>query len=68
MNDQDHNAEIEQLRSWIAADRAEIARLKHNEAVMMDALYKACADDEEMVRQIIESQGVLRCATELLKG
>jgi|GEM_PF-3654205 len=38
----------------------ERSRLKHNEAVMMNALYKACGDDEEMVRQTIESQGVLR--------
>ena len=28
MNDQDHNAEIEQLRSWIAADRAELETLR----------------------------------------
>lgn len=40
-----------------AAD--EIERLRHNERVMMDALYKACGDDEEMVRQTIESQGHL---------
>lgn len=28
MNDHDHNAEIEQLRSWIAADRAELEALR----------------------------------------
>lgn len=38
----------------------EISRLRHNEAVMMDSLYKACGDDEETVRQTIESQGMLR--------
>jgi hypothetical protein len=40
--------------------RADVERLKHNEVVMTDALYKACGDDEEMVRQTINSQGVLR--------
>jgi len=28
MNDQDHNAEIEQLRAWVAADRAELETLR----------------------------------------
>ena len=45
---------------------AERSRLKRNEGVMMDALYKACGDDEEMVRQTIDSQGVLRCDPALL--
>ena len=40
--------------------RADVERLKHNEVVMTDALYKACGDDEEMVRQTINSHGVLR--------
>ena len=60
-------AECEETRTSLAhwkvfAEHAEgeRSRLKHNEAVMMDALYKACGDDEEMVRQTIESQGVLR--------
>lgn len=61
------DAEIETLRTQLAHWKVfgehaegERSRLKHNEAVMMDALYKACGDDEEMVRQTIESQGVLR--------
>ena len=28
MNDKDHNAEIEQLRSWLASDRAELETLR----------------------------------------
>ena len=28
MNDQDHNSEIEQLRAWVAADKAEIEALR----------------------------------------
>lgn len=59
--------EIETLRTSLAHWKVfgehaegERSRLKHNEAVMMNALYKACGDDEEMVRQTIESQGVLR--------
>jgi hypothetical protein len=66
-------AELDALRTQLAHWRVfgehaegERSRLKHNEAVMMDALYKACADDEEMVRQTIESQGVLRCDHALL--
>ena len=59
--------EIEALRTSLAHWKVfgehaegERSRLKHNEAVMMNALYKACGDDEEIVRQTIESQGVLR--------
>ena len=40
---------------------AEIDRFKHNETVLVNALYKACGDDEEIVRQTIESQGDLQC-------
>lgn len=60
---EESNALRTSLAHWkVFAEHAEgeRSRLKHNEAVMMDALYKACGDDEEMVRQIIESQGVLR--------
>lgn len=62
----DHDAETLHWRDVLdlkeRADdklRAEIERLKHNEMVMMDALYKACGDDEEIVRQTISSQGDL---------
>ena len=65
--------EIETLRTQLAHWKVfgehaegERSRLKHNEAVMMNALYKACGDDEEMVRQTIESQGVLRPDLSLL--
>lgn len=60
---EDSNTLRTSLAHWkVFAEHAEgeRSRLKHNEAVMMDALYKACGDDEEMVRQTIESQGVLR--------
>ena len=36
---------------------AELRRLEHNNQVLMNALMKACGDDEEMVKEIIESQG-----------
>ena len=40
--------------------RAELRRLQHNNAVLMDALWKACGDDEEVVNATIESQGELK--------
>jgi hypothetical protein len=58
--------DVEHKTAEVNKLRAEVERLKHNEAVMMDALYKACGDDEEMVRQTIESQGVLRPEPALL--
>ena len=39
---------------------AELRRLQHNNLVLMDALWKACGDDEEMVNGYIESQGELK--------
>lgn len=42
------------------AIRAELRRLQHNNLVLMDALWKACGDDEEMVNGYIESQGELK--------
>ncbi len=39
---------------------AELLRLGHNNTVLMNALMKACGDDEEMVKEIIESQGELK--------
>lgn len=41
-----------------AAD--ELRRLHHNNLVLMDALWKACGDDEEIVNATIESQGELK--------
>ncbi len=39
---------------------AELRRLHHNNGVLMDALWKACGDDEETVNATIESQGTLK--------
>jgi hypothetical protein len=39
---------------------AELRRLEHNTTVLMNALMKACGDDAEMVKEIIESQGELK--------
>jgi hypothetical protein len=38
---------------------AELRRLHDNNEVLMNALWKACGDDEEVVNATIESQGVL---------
>lgn len=37
----------------------ELWRLYHNNLVLMDALWKVCGDDEEVVNATIESQGEL---------
>jgi hypothetical protein len=39
---------------------AEIERLEHNIDVLMDALFKACGDDAQVVEATIESQGELK--------
>jgi hypothetical protein len=39
---------------------AEINRLEHNIEVLMDALFKACGDDAQVVEATIESQGELK--------
>jgi hypothetical protein len=39
---------------------AEIKRLEHNEEVLMNALFKACGDDAQVVVETIESQGELK--------
>jgi hypothetical protein len=39
---------------------AELRRLEHNNQLLKNALMKACGDDEEMVNEIIESQGELK--------
>ena len=46
----------EQLRAAVLAER-EI--YDHDTRVLMDALWKACGDDEEVVNATIESQGTL---------
>jgi hypothetical protein len=39
---------------------AEINRLEHNIDVLMNALFKACGDDAQVVEATIESQGELK--------
>lgn len=39
---------------------AELRRLHHNNLVLTNALWKACGDDEEVVKETIESQGELK--------
>jgi hypothetical protein len=39
---------------------SEIKRLEHNEEVLMDALFKACGDDAQVVEETIASQGELK--------
>jgi hypothetical protein len=43
-----------------AAVRVEREKAKHNEEVLMNALWKACGDDEQLVEATIESQGELK--------
>jgi hypothetical protein len=44
----------------VAAASAELRRLRHNNQVLTDALWKACGDDEDMVSGTIASQGELK--------
>jgi len=49
------------LRTWcLPLHAAELRRLHHNNELLMDALWKACGDDEEVVNATIESQGELK--------
>ena len=50
--------EIEKLVALVRADEREKA--KHNEEVLMNALWKACGDDAQTVVETIESQGELK--------
>jgi hypothetical protein len=43
-----------------AAVRVEREKAKHNEEVLMNALWKACGDDAQVVEATIESQGELK--------
>ena len=47
-------------RKTCADAAAELLRLHHNNLVLTNALWKACADDEEVVNATIESQGELK--------
>ncbi len=49
---------LERFEALVRAD--ERARLEHNNEVLMNALWKACGDDESVVNATIESQGELK--------
>jgi hypothetical protein len=51
---------IDVARWFVEDSAAELRRLEHNTTILMNALMKACGDDEEMVIEIIESQGELK--------
>jgi len=46
-----------EFQSYFDEVAAELRRLHHNNEVLMNALWKACGDDEEIVKLTIESQG-----------
>jgi hypothetical protein len=50
------------VRADAIADERSVERekFKHNEEVLINALWKACGDDEEVVNATIESQGKLK--------
>lgn len=46
---------------WFVEDAAaELHRLHHNNEVLLNALWKACGDNETAVNNTIESQGELK--------
>jgi hypothetical protein len=53
-----HLSKLKAFEALVRADEREKA--KHNEEVLMNALWKACGDDGQMVVEIIESQGELK--------
>jgi hypothetical protein len=54
-------ASIDCLKAFEALVRAdEREKAKHNEEVLMNALWKACGDDGQTVVETIESQGALK--------
>jgi hypothetical protein len=58
MNEPLTKAQWQRFEDEIRADEREKA--KHNEEVLMNALWKACGDDGQMVVETIESQGELK--------
>jgi hypothetical protein len=52
-------AEGEADKVIIEYHEAAIRRLEANQEVLMNALWKACGDDEEVVNATVESQGSL---------
>ena len=54
-------ARADAIANAVADERSvEREKFKHNEEVLMNALWKACGDDEEVVNATIESQGKLK--------
>jgi hypothetical protein len=56
-------AELEnygEFQSYFDEVAAELRRLHHNNEVLMNALWKACGDDAQVVEATIESQGELK--------
>jgi hypothetical protein len=51
---------LEATQESLREHMAEIKRLEHNEEVLMNALFKACGDDAQVVVETIESQGELK--------
>jgi hypothetical protein len=49
-----------ELNMWARAAAADLTRLEHNNQLLMNALWKACGDNAELVKEIIESQGELK--------
>jgi hypothetical protein len=49
---------LKAFEALVRADEREKA--KHNEEVLMNALWKACGDDGQLVEATIESQGELK--------
>jgi hypothetical protein len=54
----DSTVVLKAFEALVRADEREKA--KHNEEVLMNALWKACGDDGQMVVETIESQGELK--------
>ena len=48
-----HTSQVDFLNS-------ELRRLEHNNEVLMNALWKACGDNKQVVKDTIESQGELK--------
>ncbi len=57
-----YQQELKAFEALVRADERSVERekAKHNEEVLMDALWKACGDDGQLVYATIESQGELR--------
>jgi hypothetical protein len=60
MSDAQIQARLHELSQRLMVTEAEVERLRHNNTVLTDALWKACGDDEQVVRDTIASQRVLR--------